>query len=110
MELTAAVALVGAVLVPVLVALIVRPTWSPDRKRNWTIAVCAFVATVAGVATGQIETTASIQGWVGRVLVSLGVVISLSQGFYRTFKTPLDALERKTSPAPPAQDLTDAQA
>ena len=103
MELTAAVALVGALLVPFIVALIVRPTWTPERKRFWALLVCIVVGLVVGVATGQVETTETVQGWAGRILIGLAVVTGLANGFYKALKDPVDALSAKTSPPVDAQ-------
>lgn len=92
MELTAAISLVGALVVPFIVALIVKPDWSPERKRNVTLAVCAVVGLGVAVGTGQIETTETVRGWVARILIALGVVTGLTNGFYKALKDPVDAI------------------
>lgn len=98
MELTAAIGLIGALLVPFLVALFVAPEQSPSRKRNTTLAVCIIVGIGVGLGTGQIETTDTIKGWATRVLIGLGVVTGLTNGFYKALKDPVDALSAATSP------------
>lgn len=98
MELTAAIGIIGALVVPLLVAVIVRPDWSPERKRNWTLVVCLVVGLVVGVGTGAVETTDTVRGWFARVLIGLGVVTGLANGFYKALKDPVDALNHATSP------------
>ena len=101
MELTAAIALVGAFVVPFLVALIVKPDWEPERKRRWTFVVCVIVGLGVGIGTGQVETTETIRGWMARILIGLGVVTGLANGFYKAFKDQVDALSAATNVGAP---------
>lgn len=98
MELTAAISVIGAVLVPFIVAVITRPEWTAERKRGWTIGVCVVIGALVGIATGQVETHPTVQSVTTQLLVAVGVITSLSQGFYLALKQPVDALNAATSP------------
>lgn len=101
MELTAALGLIAAVVAPFVVALIVRPTWSADAKRNTAIGASVGLGVLAAVATGVIHgIPESVTTTVARGAIDVGIVVSLGQGFYKALKTPVDALAAKTSPTP----------
>ena len=99
MELMAAVAVLASIVAPALVAVIVRPDWSAGRKRNAALAVSVALGVVVAVASGRIVgVPESIVSWVGQVVIAVGIVVSLAQGYYAALKGPLDALSVATSP------------
>lgn len=101
MELTAAVAILVAVVAPFVIAVIVRPTWTPDQKRNAAIVVAVVLGVIVAVATGRIEQIpATVASWTAQGIIVVGVVVSLAQGFYQALKGTLTKVEVATSPAP----------
>ncbi len=104
MELTAAVAILVAVVAPFVIAVITRPDWSPDKKRNTAIVVAVVLGMIVAIATGRIEQIpATVQSWVSQAVIVVGIVVSLAQGFYQALKGTLTKVESATSPAPVPQ-------
>lgn len=101
MELTVAVAILGAVVAPFVIAAIARPDWSSDKKRNLAVIVCVVLGVVVAVATGKIDAIPpTVQDWVAQGVIAVGIVTSLAQGFYQALKTQVVAFEAKTTPKP----------
>lgn len=99
MEITAAITIVTAVVAPYLIALLVRPNWTAEKKRNISLAVCGVLGVIVAIATGQIEGIPdTVKSWVSQLVIIVGVVVSLSQGFYKALKTSVDVVEVATSP------------
>jgi SNF family Na+-dependent transporter len=112
MELTAAVAILVAVVAPFVIALITRPDWSPDKKRTTAIIVAVVLGVIVAVATGRIaQIPATIQSWVAQGVIVVGIIVSLAQGFYQALKGAVSTVEAATSPAPvPQHAVEDATA
>lgn len=101
MELTAAVVILVSVVAPFVIAWIVRPDWAPDKKRNVAIIVSVVLGVIVAVATGQItQIPATVMSWVQQILIGVGAVVALAQGYYKALKDPVDKFEGITSPAP----------
>ena len=94
MELTAAIALLVAALTPFIVAVFTRPDLSPARKRLIAGAVAVALAVIVTVATRAVEgVPLELSEWMARLLIALGVIVSMAQGFYGAFKDAVDAVE-----------------
>lgn len=103
MQLSAAVAILTAVVAPFLIAVITRPDWTSVRKRYVALAVCVVLGVIVAVATGQIAgVPGTVQAWVQQFIIDVGIVVSLAQGFYMALKDPVAKVEAKTSPSTPA--------
>ena len=101
MELTAAVAILVAVVAPFLIAVITRPTWTPDQKRNTALIVAVVLGVIVAVATGRIEQIpAIVTSWLAQGTIVIGIVVSLAQGFYQALKPLVAKVEVVTSPTP----------
>lgn len=101
MELTAAVAILVAVVAPFVIAVITRPAWTPDQKRNTAIVVAVVLGVIVAVATGRVEQIpASVTSWLAQGIIVVGVVVSLAQGFYQALKGIVGRVEVATSPSP----------
>jgi SNF family Na+-dependent transporter len=101
MELTAAVTILVAVVAPFVIAVITRPTWTPDQKRNTAIIVAVVLGVIVAVATGRVEQIpATVTSWLAQGIIVVGVVVSLAQGFYQALKGTLTKVEAATSPTP----------
>lgn len=102
MELTAAIAVLVSVVAPFMIAWITRPDWTADKKRRVAIIVSLVLGLIVAVATGQIEKIpATIVYWVQYVIIVVGVIVALTQGFYKSLQTPVAAFEAATSPGTP---------
>ncbi len=98
MTLLAAIALIAAAIAPFITAVFTHPELSAPRKRAVAGAVSVILGSVVAIATGQISgVPQSVIDWLTWLLVSIGVVISISQGFYRAWKGTVDNLSAKTS-------------
>ena len=99
--LSAAVAVLVAVVAPFVVAILVRPGMSPARKRGISGAVSVGLGVIVAVITGQIEGIPStVRAWLTQTVLTVGIVVSLAQGYYRALKDPVDAVEALTSGEP----------
>lgn len=97
MELTAAIAVLVAALVPWGTALLTHPTMAPWLKRSLAAGVAVILGTVVALATGQIEgAPAELAATLGRWLVTVAIVISLAQGYYAAFKDGVKRVEQVT--------------
>ena len=106
MELTAAVAILVAVVAPFVIAVITRPTWTPDQKRNTAIGVAVVLGIIVAVATGRIEQIpATVTSWLAQGIIVIGIVVSLAQGFYQALKGTVVKVEVATSPPVPARAI-----
>lgn len=101
LTLTAAISVIVAALVPFVAAIFTRPDMSATRKRVVAIAVAVVVAAVVAIATRSIEGVP--ESWsttVASVVIAVGVIVSLAQGYYRAFKDAVKSLESATSSTP----------
>lgn len=99
MTATAALATIAAALVSVLgTSVIVRPTWSANRKRTIALVLAVALGVVSAAVTGQLGLSDSTVHIVTRVVVMIAVVIVASQGFHRQLAGALGVLEKATSP------------
>lgn len=106
MDLSAAVAVIVGVLLPFVVAVAIRPTWSPERKRTVTLAICVVVGVLVAVVTGRVEgIPAEVLAWGRQAVVTVAVVITVTQGIYRGLKDPVDKLAAATSVPAPAEPV-----
>lgn len=100
MTLLAAIALITSALAPFITAIFTHPELSPGRKRFIAGCVAVVLGVVVAIATGQISgVPQGFVDWLAWALVSIGVVISVSQGFYRAWKDAVDKVAAKTSGA-----------
>lgn len=98
MTLVAAIALIASALAPFITAVLVHPDLSPFKKRLIAGGVAVVLGILAAVATGQISgVPQTVIDWLTWALVSVGIVISLSSGFYKAWKDVVDQLSAKTS-------------
>lgn len=99
MTTTTALATIAAALVSILgTSVIVRPTWSANRKRTIALVLAGTLGVVSAAVTGQLGLSDSTVHIVTRVVVMIAVVIVASQGFHRQFAGALGVLEKATSP------------
>lgn len=99
MTTTTALATIAAALVSILgTSVIVRPSWSANRKRTIALVLAGALGVVSAAVTGQLGLSDSIVHIVGRVVVMIAVVIVASQGFHRQLAGALGVLEKATSP------------
>lgn len=101
MELSAAVAILMAVVAPFIVAVVTRPDWSSEKKRNAALIVSGVMGAIVAVATGKIaQIPDNVESWFAQGVVVIGIVVSLAQGFYQVLKDPVTKVEALTSPKP----------
>lgn len=101
MELTAAIAVIAALLTTVLTALWARPDMPANHKRLISGSIATVLGAIVAIATGQIpEVPADVAYWLGRILVICAIVIAGAQTLYAQFKGSLTKLEEGTSPNP----------
>lgn len=94
MEASAVLAMIAGFVAPWVIALVNRPDFSSTRKRVVTVAVCAPFGIIAAIVSGQLDgIPTSVVTVVGRILVSVGVVIIASQPFYAVFKPAVKRVE-----------------
>ena len=111
MELTAAIAVIVAAIAPFITALFTRPDLSDGVKRLIAAGVAVVLGAIVAIVTGQIEgVPPSAIDWITRILIGVGIVISLAQGFYSQFKDPVRKLEAATSPAVVPEDEPEGDA
>ena len=111
MTLAAAIALIASALAPFVTALLAREDLSPNRKRLIAGAVATVLGALTAVATGQL--TGVPQGvidWLAWALVSIGIVISLAQGFYQAFKGTTANLKAAVRQTPAAVEAAAVEA
>lgn len=98
MTLAAAIALIAAALAPFITAIFTHPNLSPTKKRLIAGGIAVVLGLLVAVATGQIVgVPQNIIDQLSWVLISIGVVVSISQGFYKAWKGTVDKLAAKTS-------------
>ena len=106
MTLLAAIALIASALAPFITAVFTHPELSPARKRLIAGCVAFVLGVVVAIATGQISgVPQGFVDWLGWALISIGVVISVSQGFYHAWKDAVDNVAAKTSGVGYAEDI-----
>lgn len=102
MTLAAAIAVIAAAIAPFITALFARKDLTPTQKRIVAGVVAIVLGTLVAIATGQITgVPQSWIDWLSWVLVSIGLVISLAQGFYRAWKGTLEKVEGSKPPEQP---------
>lgn len=98
MEFMAAIAVIVAVLSPFITALFTKPHMSDNRKRLIAGSVSVVLGLLVALGSGQIiGVPQDVQDWVVRVIVVVGIVVSLAQGFYGQFKSAVKSVETKTN-------------
>ena len=101
MELTAAIAVIAALLTNLLTAVSAQPSWTAARKRIVSGAIAVVLGVIVAVATGQIDGVPDdIVARSSRILITVAIIITISQGLYRQFKGSLTALEQRTAIEP----------
>lgn len=96
LTLSAAILLIASAIAPWIVALFKRDDMSDTRKRLIAGIVATVLGSIVAVATGQI--TGIPQGfidWLAWLLLSVGVVISLAQGFYKQWQGATNSITAK---------------
>lgn len=98
MEFMAAIAVIVAVLSPFITALFTKPHMSDNRKRLIAGSVSVVLGLLVALGSGQIVgVPQEVQDWVIRVIVVVGIVVSLAQGFYKQFRPAVKSFEAKTT-------------
>jgi drug/metabolite transporter (DMT)-like permease len=111
MDLTAALAVILAALVPFVAAVFTRPDMSATQKRIIAGSIAAGLGVIVAVTTGKVTGVPS--QWIDSLtwlLVTVAVVISLAQGYYSAFKGMVKSLEVKTTPAIVPSEVVDTAA
>ena len=86
MEFMAAIAVIVAVSSPFITALFTKPYMSETRKHIIAGSVSIVLGLIVALGSGQIVgVPQDVQDWVIRVIVVVGIVVSLAQGFYKQF-------------------------
>lgn len=100
MTATAALAVIAAALVSVLgTSVIVRPSWSANRKRAVALILALVLGVAAALISGQIAgVPASVTHVVQQAIISAAAVVAAAQGFHRQLAGALGVLEKATSP------------
>lgn len=98
MEFMAAIAVIVAVLSPFITALFTKPNMSDNRKRLIAGSVSVVLGLLVALGSGQIVgVPQEVQDWVIRVIVVVGIVVSLAQGFYKQLRPAVKSFEAKTT-------------
>lgn len=100
MTATAALAVIVAALVSILgTSVIVRPSWSANRKRATALILALVLGVAAALISGQIAgVSASVTHVVQQAVISAAAVVAAAQGFHRQLAGALGVLEKATSP------------
>lgn len=100
MTATAALAVIAAALVSILgTSVIVRPSWSANRKRATALVLALVLGVAAALISGQIAgVSASVTHVVQQAVISAAAVVAAAQGFHRQLAGALGVLEKATSP------------
>lgn len=100
MTATAALAVIAAALVSILgTSVIVRPSWSANRKRATALVLALVLGVAAALISGQIAgVPASVTHLVQQAVISAAAVVAAAQGFHRQLAGALGVLEKATSP------------
>lgn len=99
MTVVTALATIAAALVSILTtSVIVRPTWSANRKRTIALVMALVLGFISAAVTGQLGLPEPAVQVVTRVVVMIAAVIVASQGFHRQLAGALGVLEKVTSP------------
>ena len=101
METAAALLVISSLLVTVITAFIARPSTTPTQKRVIVIVASIVIGAITAIVNGQIEgVPPEAVAWIIKVLVTVAIVATGSQGAYLLFKDPVKALEAKSSGEP----------
>ncbi len=106
MTITAAAALVAALLSTIITALAVQAHWTPTQKRVVSGVVSLALAAMVALASDQLGEWVP-RDWVAgaaKWLIIAGGIAAWAQGLYAQFKGILSKLEDVTSFPPPAGD------
>lgn len=100
MTATDALAVIAAALVSILgTSVIVRPSWSANRKRAVALILALVLGVAAALISGQIAgVPASVTHLVQQAIISAAAVVAAAQGFHRQLAGALGVLEKATSP------------
>lgn len=99
MELTAAVVILVSVVAPFVIAWITRPEWDAAKKQKTAIIVSVALGLIVAVVTGQIAgIPQTVVDWGQRIVIAVGGVVGLAQGYYKVLKDPVTKFEASTSP------------
>lgn len=94
---TAVATIVSALIVPFLTALFTDVNMRPSVKRGIALAVSLVLALVVAVATNQIHVSDGLSEFLSRVVVYVGIVAALGQGYYRLFRDQVKNFEAATT-------------
>lgn len=99
MNVTAAVAVLAALLSTIITAIANQAHWAPERKRLVSGVVALILGGLASIASNQVGdwVPASWSAAVGQWLIMAGGVAILAQGAFAQFKDTLTQLENATT-------------
>lgn len=98
MEFSASVAIIVAAIAPFITALFTNPNMSDTRKRVIAGLVSLLLGMLVAVGSGLVEgVPQEAVDWVVRVAAIIGIVVGLSQGFYKQFKPAVETVEQATT-------------
>lgn len=103
MTITAAAALIAALLSTIITAIAVQAHWTPTRKRVVSGVVSLILAAAVALASDQLGEWVPRDwvAWAAKWLIIAGGVAAWAQGMYAQFKGILSKLEDATT-IPPA--------
>ena len=108
MTLAIAISLIAAALAPFVTAIFIHPNLTATQKRLAAGLIAAVLGALVAVATGLITgVPQGIIDWLAWAILSIGIVISLGNGFYNAWKGSVDQLAAKTSGVAYVNDESD---
>ena len=98
LTLSVAILLIASAISPWITALFKRDDMGDTQKRVLAGVVATVLGGIVAIATGQITgIPQSFIDWLSWLLLSIGVVISLAQGFYKQWQGATNNITQKLS-------------
>lgn len=96
-----AISLLASAIAPFIVALFARPDTPAATKRLIAAGVAIVLGVLTALVTGQFTWASDnlVEG-LTTTLISIGIVMTLAQGFHRQFKDAVGQIETAAHPAP----------
>lgn len=101
-----AISLLAAAIAPFIVALFARPDTPSSTKRLIAAGVAIVLGILTAIVTGQFTWASDeLVDGLTATLISIGIVMTLAQGFYRQFKDAVVQIEVAAHPNPKPVEL-----
>lgn len=103
-----ALTLIASAVAPFIVALFTRPDMSASTKRLIAAGVAIVLGLLTAIVTGQVSwATEAVVNGLTNTLITIGIVMTLAQGFYNQFKDAVKQVEEAAHPVPEPEPDTD---